>query len=255
MNANHPMIESHQSRERRPPSCTRATYWGHEFLGEGTAVEVSPDSVRLVGNYLAVPGTMLQLMLYLPDDSTPLYVTRGVVRCVRGLELNIEFLTVPEEDQVRLDALCSDLRTAHSKSFAPRMDRSRSSRGVGARSGVSHILVIEDDQSIRGMLRSMLEQDGHNVIEAPNGRLGLTAYREKPADLVITDLCMPEMNGLDLISELRRTFLLVKVIAISGAPNRETELDMAKLLGVRQTLQKPFTMDALLMTVHDELAH
>jgi len=117
------------------------------------------------------------------------------------------------------------------------------------------ILVIDDHESLRTLLRIMLEWAGHEVMEAPNGRLGLAVYREKPADLVITDIDMPEMNGLDLILELTRAFLDVKVIAISGAPDREKTLDAAKLLGVRHTLRKPFSMDALLKAVHDELAH
>ena len=54
---------------------------------------------------------------------------------------------------------------------------------------------------------------------------------------------MPEMNGLDMILELTRAFLNVKVIAISGAPDTENALGAAKLLGVRHTLHKPFSMD------------
>ena len=117
------------------------------------------------------------------------------------------------------------------------------------------ILVIDDQESLRTVIRIMLERAGHEVMEASNGRLGLAVYREKPADLVITDIFMPEMNGLDLILELTRAFLNVKVIAISGAPDTENALDAAKLLGVRHTLHKPLSMDALLKTVQYELAH
>jgi Response regulator receiver domain len=78
------------------------------------------------------------------------------------------------------------------------------------------ILVIDDQEPIRKLLRTVLEGAGHEVTEARNGRLGLAAYRERPADLVITDIVMPEMNGLDMILELTRAFLNVKVIAISG---------------------------------------
>ena len=98
------------------------------------------------------------------------------------------------------------------------------------------ILVIDDQAPVRTLLRTVLEQAGHEVTEAPNGRLGLAAYRASPADLVITDILMPEMNGLDLILELTRAFLNVKVIAISGAPDNQNALDAAKLLGVRHTL-------------------
>jgi len=79
------------------------------------------------------------------------------------------------------------------------------------------ILVIDDQDSFRRLLRTVLERAGHEVMEAPNGRLGLAVYRERPPDLVITDMLMPEMNGLDMILELTRAFLNVKVIAISVA--------------------------------------
>lgn len=117
------------------------------------------------------------------------------------------------------------------------------------------ILVIDDQAPLRTLLRTVLERAGHEVTEAPNGRLGLAVYRGKPADLVITDILMPEMNGLDMILALTRAFLHVKVIAISGPPDTEKALDAAKLLGVRHTLHKPFSMNTLLKTVQYELAH
>jgi two-component system response regulator (stage 0 sporulation protein F) len=117
------------------------------------------------------------------------------------------------------------------------------------------ILVIDDHEPVRTLLRTVLEKAGHEVTEAPNGRLGLEIYRERPADVVITDLRMPEMNGLDLILELTRAFLNVKVIAMSEAQDAEPALSAAKLLGARHTLQKPFSMDELLRIVQYELAH
>jgi len=117
------------------------------------------------------------------------------------------------------------------------------------------ILVIDDDEPLRKLLRTVLERAGHEVTEAPKGRLGLAAYREQPAAVVITDILMPEMNGLDLILELTHAFLNVKVIAMSGEPDTVQTFDAAKLLGIRHTLHKPFSMDLLLQTVHYELTH
>jgi two-component system response regulator (stage 0 sporulation protein F) len=117
------------------------------------------------------------------------------------------------------------------------------------------ILVIDDEEAVRNMLRAVLEREGHNVVEASNGRAGLAVCRDRPPDLVITDILMPEMNGLDLILELTRAFLNVKVIAISGAQEVENTLDAAKLLGVRHTLHKPFNIKALLKAVQYELDH
>jgi two-component system response regulator (stage 0 sporulation protein F) len=73
--------------------------------------------------------------------------------------------------------------------------------------------------------------------------------------LVITDIVMPELNGLDMLLELTREFLHAKVIAISGAGEEKNVLDVAKLLGARQTFQKPFSIPHLLGAVRYELEH
>ena len=117
------------------------------------------------------------------------------------------------------------------------------------------ILIIDDEESVRALLRFALEAAGYEVVEAANGRQGLEQYRQRPTDLVIVDMLMPVMSGLDMILELTRAFLYVKVITISGAPDTQNALDAAKLLGVRHTLHKPFSMEALLKTVQYELAH
>ena len=117
------------------------------------------------------------------------------------------------------------------------------------------ILVIDDQEPIRSLLRVALEGAGHEVRDASNGRRGLERYRERAADVIITDIVMPEMTGLELLLELTRTFLNVKVIAISGALEGEGELNVAKLLGARQTFQKPLDMGELLSALRYELAH
>ena len=117
------------------------------------------------------------------------------------------------------------------------------------------ILIIDDDDLIRVLLRSALEETGYEVTEAANGRQGLELYRHRPTDLVITDIVMPEINGLDMLLALTREFLHAKVIAISGAGEEKNALDVAKLLGARQTFQKPFSMPHLLGAVRYELEH
>jgi len=119
------------------------------------------------------------------------------------------------------------------------------------------ILIIDDEELVRVLLRSALEEAGYEVTEATNGRQGLELYRNKQTDLVITDILMPELNGLDMLLELTREFLHAKVIAISGAGGEKEKnvLDVAKLLGARQTFQKPFSMSHLLGAVRYELEH
>ena len=118
------------------------------------------------------------------------------------------------------------------------------------------ILVIDDEAPIRAFLSTILQSAGHEVVEASNGREGLGLYRQRPADLVIVDLLMPELNGLDTILEFTREFLNVKVVAISGMANGdESLLSTARLLGARQSLRKPFGIAELLSAVRYELTH
>jgi DNA-binding NtrC family response regulator len=115
-------------------------------------------------------------------------------------------------------------------------------------------LVIDDHEPIRSFLRAVLEGAGHQVLEASNGRHGLVLYGERYPDLIITDIVMPEMNGLQMIWDLERRFLNVKVIAMSGALDSESGLKAAKKLGACQTFQKPLDMEELLGAVRYDLA-
>jgi len=125
-------------------------------------------------------------------------------------------------------------------------------RGVFA---MATILIIDDEEIIRALLRSALEAAGYEVTEAANGREGLELFRHRSIDLVITDIVMPELNGLDMLLELTREFLQAKVIAISGAGGEKNVLDVARLLGARQTFEKPFSLPHLLAAVRYELEH
>jgi len=101
------------------------------------------------------------------------------------------------------------------------------------------ILIIDDEEIIRVLLRSALEAEGYEVMEGANGRQGLELYRQRPTDLVITDIVMPELNGLDMLLELTREFLHARVIAISGAGGERNVLDVAKLLGHGRPSRSP----------------
>jgi CheY-like chemotaxis protein len=115
------------------------------------------------------------------------------------------------------------------------------------------ILIIEDHASVRRLLAQLLREAGYEVSEATNGREGLEQFRAKPMDLVITDLEMPEMTGLELILELTRAFLNVKVIAMSGLSAEDRP--KARHIGARHTFPKPVDLPALLHAVQYELQH
>ena len=120
---------------------------------------------------------------------------------------------------------------------------------------MSRILVIDDDEQFRGMLRQVLGRAGYEVVEAGNGKEGMALFRAEPTDLIITDILMPEQEGLQTIRELRHEFPETKIIAISGGgPGGSMNfLKAAKLLGAQRTLWKPFDLDELRQTVREVL--
>ncbi|MBM4125725.1 MAG: response regulator [Nitrospira sp.] len=120
---------------------------------------------------------------------------------------------------------------------------------------MASILIVDDEESIRTLLRKILEADGHQIREATNGEVGLTLYRESPADLVITDILMPERDGMDITLELTREFLDAKVIAMTGATGDQNFLNVAKLFGARRVIKKPFTVDSIRRLVRYTLDH
>lgn len=123
---------------------------------------------------------------------------------------------------------------------------------------MKRILIIEDDQSFRRMLKSVLIEEGFEISEASNGNQGIAEYKENPCDLVITDLFMPEKDGLDTIHELKVCYPSLKIIAISGGGIRGDfrvgdALKMAKDLGVDAVLKKPFNTQQLVSRVREIL--
>jgi two-component system, response regulator, stage 0 sporulation protein F len=120
---------------------------------------------------------------------------------------------------------------------------------------MASILIVDDEAPIRALLRRILEDDGHMVREAANGQIGLMLYREKPADLVITDILMPERDGMDVTLALTQEFLDAKVIAMTGATDDQNFLNVAKLFGARRVIQKPFTVEEIRRLVRFTLDH
>lgn len=92
------------------------------------------------------------------------------------------------------------------------------------------ILVIDDEEPVRAYLRLILEREGHEVWDAEDGVTGIDRVRERAPDLVITDLVMPKMGGLETIRALRRGFPRVRIVAISGFGNEEN-MQLARSLG------------------------
>ena len=123
---------------------------------------------------------------------------------------------------------------------------------------MASILLVEDDDNVRDILQMALVGAGHEVEVAPDGKVALVAYRRHASDLVITDLVMPEKDGLQMIMELRRLDPAVKIIAMSGGGRilgpGQLYLESARSFGALQILSKPFTSAALLKAVSEVLA-
>ena len=124
--------------------------------------------------------------------------------------------------------------------------------GITAKgSALPTILVVEDEEKMRELLRRMLERASFTVMTAPHGRDALKLFRERPVDVAVTDLMMPEMDGFELIRELTAQWPSIHIIAISGADLR---LDMARQLGAKAVLKKPVSGAALVGAVEQLLA-
>lgn len=119
---------------------------------------------------------------------------------------------------------------------------------------MKRILVIDDEKSIRVLLRTVLEEAGYEVMEAATADEAVSSYEARPADLVITDIFLPEADAPGKILELVFRHPAMKVIAVSGAASQEPARSIAKLLGARRVLQKPFMIQGLLDVVQSQLA-
>ena len=112
------------------------------------------------------------------------------------------------------------------------------------------IFLVEDDAELRLKLKEILVRSGYEVWEFTNGKDVLEMYQRRRPDLVITDLVMPEKEGLELLLDLRRIVQNAKCIAMSEAgPVGETYLHIAEKFGAKLTLSKPFTDAEFLQAV------
>lgn len=113
---------------------------------------------------------------------------------------------------------------------------------------MAKILIIDDDELVRATLKRVLRGSDHEVLTAFDGRHGLAVFAQEPADLVITDIIMPDQEGLETIREIRRQAPDTKIIAISGGSRLGNidYLEMAQKLGAAEILNKPFDPTALL---------
>jgi OmpR family response regulator RpaB len=119
------------------------------------------------------------------------------------------------------------------------------------------VLVVDDEAGIRDVLADLLAMEGYEVLTAANGQQGLEAYQEGEPDLVITDIMMPKMNGVDMVLQLRTRNPKVNVIFMSGffgaSPSRRDMTDAIATFGY-PLVHKPFKPTDFLSQVHSTLS-
>lgn len=116
---------------------------------------------------------------------------------------------------------------------------------------MARILIIDDEERIRTIIRKILTGAGHEVVEAENGAVGTELFGESEFDLVVTDLIMPEKEGIETILHLREVNADVPILVVSGGHSFDTSgpLEDAELLGANASLAKPFSIEQLTETV------
>lgn len=116
---------------------------------------------------------------------------------------------------------------------------------------MARILVIDDDSQVRMAIKAVLERAGHEIVMAPDGKVGMREYAARVFDLVITDILMPEQEGIETILALRKACPTVEILAISGGGRvgNQDFLRLAQTLGASGILKKPFGPDELVAQV------
>ncbi len=204
-------------------------------------------------------------------DRFDLVVTDMTMPGMTGVDLSRELLRLRPDIRIILCTGYSDLVTEDKarqmglkaflmkplamRELAQTVRRVLDQDGKERRPARARILLVEDDEQMRRTLRRILEDANHEVVEASDGRVAARLYREDPTDLIVTDLIMPHKEGLELITELRRDFAGVKIIAISGGGRLGPDeyLPIARKLGALSTLAKPFDREEILKAVEDVL--
>ncbi len=118
---------------------------------------------------------------------------------------------------------------------------------------MKQILLIDDDAAARFLVSDILQEQGYSVTTADNGKEGLLLLDQESPDLVITDIIMPDMDGIEVIMQLKRSYPDGKIIALSagGSISSDKYLDLAKGLGAQKVLTKPVDHQVLIDTVRE----
>ena len=125
---------------------------------------------------------------------------------------------------------------------------------MGGAAPAKEILVIDDEPAVIDVIRRFLVRNGYRVRSAPDGRIGLREVENRCPDLVILDMIMPDIGGIDFLNRLAQERIAVPIIATSGKPFGKAFLQTAQSLGAVSTLTKPFSEKQLISLVQQALS-
>ncbi len=222
------------------------------LVGLGYQVSAHNDSTKALDVFRAQPKTFA---LVITDQIMPNMTGTELAGKIMDIRSDIPIIVCSGVDEkiTNEEAKTLGIRE-HIKKPVEKIQLSKTIRRVLDQDKVS-ILVIDDDDQIRAMLRKMLERSGYEVDEASNGIEGIRRYREKPTELIITDILMPKRDGKETILEIKKEFPNVKIIAMSGGGwiGPEIDLKIAEEMGAMKTFTKPIQQEKLLEAVRELL--
>jgi hypothetical protein len=192
--------------------------------------------------------------LMLTDVLMPLMTGKELAERLKPLRphMRVLYMSGYTADHISRRGLLDPGALYIAKPFAPDALAVKVREALGEARPASSILVVDDDDSIRNLFELTLTGVGYKVVVAKDGREALARMREQRFDLVVTDLVMPEREGIEIVQTLRKEQPDLKIIAVSGAFGG-MYLKVAKALGANATLAKPVSKDALLTTVRSLL--
>jgi PAS domain S-box-containing protein len=210
------------------------------------AFRTDPARFDLVVTDLTMPNmTGLELAKKLNEirPNTPVILCTGFSETVDGPEAR----SLGIRETLMKPVLADDLAQAVGRVLDP-------SKG-NPKEGGKRVLIVDDDRQIREIIREVVETEGYTALEAPDGKQGIRMCKRDPVDLIITDIFMPERDGLQVIREIRQGFPGIKIIAISGGGETVAGdfLGHAKLFGADRAFPKPLSLSDLAGAIRELL--